>query len=121
MKLIFTDGYEQREFNNQIKLDFNSFELPFLWSGVIAALLKIGLLIICNITIHEFFQSGGYKIVDCKNSDSRVSFKGTGLIHYTHETFRYTLLPFLVYCNIGLVQPETFVTYKYIIMNRIKK
>ena len=80
MKLIFTDGYEQREFNNQIKKDLSSFEVPFLWSDVIASLLKIGLFIIWNIMIHESFQSGRYNITDCKNNDASITFKGRCLI-----------------------------------------
>lgn len=104
MKLIFTDGYEQREFNNQITYDFNSFEVLFLWSDVIAELLKTGMFIIWNIMIHESFQSWKYKIIDCKNNDDRLTFKGGCLIHYTQEISRFTLLRFLVYCNISFVQ-----------------
>ena len=49
--------------------------------------------------LHESFQSGSYKIIDCKTNDAKITCKGKCLIHYTHEIFRFTLSPFLVCCN----------------------
>jgi hypothetical protein len=47
---------------------FNSFEVPFLWSDIIAVLLKIGLFLIWDITKHESFQSGGTKSLSVKTT-----------------------------------------------------